>query len=75
MARVSEFLSTKMVTRLNYGMVDGKEVIKNKSYSNIKQDATIEAIFTVGTAICGLQIPTLEEVHRVQEDLIFENGL
>lgn len=75
MARVSEFLSTKMVTRLNYGIVDGKEVIKNKSYSNVKQDATIETIFTVGTAICGLQVPTLEEIHRVQEDFIFDDGL
>lgn len=75
MAVVSDFLSNKMVTRLNYGMVEGKEVIKSKSYSNLKQDATIDEILTVGTAITGLQVPALEEVHRVQEDYIFDDGL
>lgn len=75
MAIVSEFLATKMVTRLNYGMVNGKEVIKTKSYGNIRQDATSAALHAVGTAITGLQEPTLEEVHRVQEDLIFDDGL
>ena len=75
MAIVSDFLSNKLVTRLNYGMVNGKEVIKSKSYSNLKQDATIAAIMTVGTAITSLQVPTLEEIHRVQEDLILNDGL
>lgn len=75
MATVSETLSTKMVTRLNYGMVDGKEVIKGKTYNDIRKDATTQALLTVGTAIAGLQVPTLEEVHRVQEDYIFDDGL
>lgn len=75
MATVSDFLSTTMVTRLNYGMVEGKEVIKNKSYGSIRQDATIDALLAVGTAITGLQVPTLEEVHRIQEDYIFDDGL
>lgn len=75
MAIVSEFLATKMVTRLNYGMVNGKEVIKSKSYSNVKKDATIASLLTVGTAITSLQVPTLEEIHRIQEDYIFDNGL
>ncbi|MGV8907118.1 MAG: DUF1659 domain-containing protein [Acetobacterium sp.] len=75
MAVVSDFLSSKMLTRLNYGLVNGKEVIKSKSYSNVKQDATIASILTVGTAITGLQEPTLEEVHLVQEDLIYDDGL
>lgn len=74
MAIVSDFLSNKLVTRLNYGMKDGKEVIKTKSYNNVKKDATIAAIHAVGVAITGLQVPTLEEVHRVQEDLIMDDG-
>lgn len=75
MATVSENLDTKMVTRLNYGMVDGKEVIKNKTYNDLRSDAPIDVIHAVGTAIAGLQEPTLEEVHRVTEDLIFDSGL
>jgi hypothetical protein len=75
MAIVSENLATKMVTRLNFGMVDGKEVIKNKTYNDLRADASVDAILTVGTAITGLQVPALEEVHRIQEDLIYDNGL
>lgn len=75
MATVSEFLSTKMVTRMNYGMVDGKELIKSKTYNDVRQDATNDALLAVATAITGLQVPTLEEVHRIQEDYIFNDGL
>lgn len=75
MATVSETLSTKMVTRLNYGMVNGKEVIKNKTYNDLRADATNEVIHAIATAITGLQVPALEEVHRIREDLIFDNGL
>ena len=75
MATVSENLSVKIVTRLNYGIIEGKEVIKNKSYNDVKADATIAALHTVATAIVGLQVPTLQEVHRLQEDDIFDDGL
>ena len=75
MAIVKDFLSNKMVTRLNYGMVNGKEVIKSKSYANVKQTATIAKIHQVATAITALQVPTLEEVHQLQQDLIFNDGL
>ncbi len=75
MATVSDFLSAKLVTRLNYGMVDGKELIKNKTYNDVRKDAPIGALFTVATAITGLQVPTLSEVHRILEDDIFDDGL
>lgn len=75
MAVVKDFLSNKMVTRLNYGVVDGKEVIKSKSYGNVKQTATIAEIHQVATAITALQVPTLEEVQQLQQDLIFDDGL
>ena len=75
MAVVKEFLSNKIVTRLNYGMVNGKEVIKSKSYANVKQTATIAAIHQVATAITALQVPTLEDVQQLQQDLIFDDGL
>lgn len=75
MAIVSEILTTKMSTRLNYGIVEGKELFKSKSYSHVKSDATIASIFAVGTAITGLQVPTLVEVYLQKEDLIFDDGL
>ena len=74
MAVVNEFLSNKMVTRLNYGMVNGKEVIKSKSYANVKQTATIAAIHQVATAIAALQVPALEDVQLIRQDLIFDDG-
>ena len=75
MAIVSEFLASKLVTKLNYGMVNGKELIKKKSYANVKETATIDTIHAIGTAIASLQEPALEEVFRVKEDLIFDDGL
>lgn len=75
MAVVKEFLSNRMVTRLNYGLVDGKEVIKSKSYANVKQTATIAEIYQVATAIAALQVPAMEEVHQLQQDRIFDDGL
>ena len=74
MAVVNEFLSNKIVTRLNYGMVDGKEVIKSKSYDNIKVSATNEDIYQVATAITALQVPVLEDVQLIRQDLIFDDG-
>jgi|GEM_PF-681010 len=75
MAIVSDFLSCKLVTKLNYGIVDGKELTKKKSYPNVKETATIEAIHAMGTTIASLQQPTLEEVFRVRDELLSDNGL
>lgn len=74
MAIVSEFLTKKLVTRLNYGMVNGKEVIKSKSYANVRKDAPLAGVMSAATAITSLQVPTLEDVHCVQEDLILNDG-
>ena len=75
MAVVNEFLSNKIVTRLNFGMENGKEVIKSKSYANVKQTATIAQIHQVAKAIAALQVPALEDVQQLQQDLIFDDGL
>lgn len=70
MAIVSDFLGSKLVTQLNYGMVNGKELIKKKSYPAVREEATNEAIHAVGVAIATLQAPTLEEVRRIDEFLL-----
>ena len=74
MAVVNEFLSNKIVTRLNFGMENGKEVIKSKSYANVKVSATNPAIYQTATAIAALQVPALEDVQLIRQDLIFDDG-
>ena len=74
MAVVKEFLSNKIVTRLNYGMVNGKEVIKSKSYANVRVSATNPDIYQTATAIAALQVPALEDVQLIRQDLIFDDG-
>ena len=74
MAIVKDFLSNKMVTRLNYGMVNGKEVIKSKSYANVRVSATNPDIYQTATAIAALQVPALEDVQLIRQDLIFDDG-
>ncbi len=74
MAVVNEFLSNKIVTRLNYGMENGKEVIKSKSYANVRVSATNPDIYQTATAIAALQVPALEDVQLIRQDLIFDDG-
>ena len=74
MVVVNEFLSNKIVTRLNYGMVNGKEVIKSKSYANVRVSATNPDIYQTATAIAALQVPALEDVQLIRQDLIFDDG-
>lgn len=74
MAIISEVISTKMVTSLNYGMVDGKEVIKNKSYSNLRETATNDSIYQIAVVIGGLQEPALETVTKSQTTRLIDDG-
>ncbi|MGD9475362.1 MAG: DUF1659 domain-containing protein [Eubacteriaceae bacterium] len=74
MAIIGEVISTKMVTSLNYGMVDGKEVIKNKSYSNLRETATNESIYQIAGVIGGLQEPALETVTKTQTTRLIDDG-
>ena len=74
MAVVNEFMSNKIVTRLNYGMVNGKEVIKSKSYANVRVSATNPDIYQTATAIAALQVPALEDVQLIRLDLFFDDG-
>jgi len=54
---------SSMSLSFNQGLDEfGKEIIKKRTYSNVKPDATPENIFNVATAIGGLCKYTLEEV-------------
>lgn len=66
----TNFVSNKVQVRSNYGMKDGKEVIKSKSYSNLKAAATNDDIYAVAEALAGMQVPTMEEVIKVESTLL-----
>ena len=66
----TDFISNKLQVRSNYGMVDGKEVIKSKTYANLKETATDDDIYAVAEALASLQAPTMEEVFKVETTLL-----
>ncbi|MGL4607834.1 MAG: DUF1659 domain-containing protein [Eubacteriaceae bacterium] len=70
MAVTTETLSNKMQIRSNYGMVDGKEKIKGKTYSNLKASAVNDDIYAVALALASLQEPTMEEVIKIESTLL-----
>jgi len=66
----TDFLSNKIQIRSNYGLVDGKDVIKSKTYSNLKASAGNDDIYAVAAALATLQAPTLEEVVKIESTLL-----
>lgn len=52
--------------KLNYGVdKNGKAITKNKSFSNVKSDATDENIFDVANALAELQDHSLIDIIKV----------
>ncbi|WP_373483153.1 DUF1659 domain-containing protein [Acetobacterium sp.] len=66
----TDFISNKLQVRSNYGMVEGKEVIKSKTYANLKETAVDDDIYAVAEALAGLQAPTMEEVLKIETTLL-----
>ena len=66
----TEFLSNKVQVRSNYGLVDGKETIKSKTYSNLKASAIDDDIYAVAQALASMQEPTMEEVIKIESSLL-----
>ena len=66
----TDFLGNKIQIRSNSGMVEGKEVIKSKTYSNLKETAVDDDIYAVAQALAGLQTPTMEEVIKIESTLL-----
>lgn len=57
---------------LDGGVVDGKQKIDSKTYSNISLSATDENILSAGELISGLQEKALINVKRIEEAIITE---
>ncbi|MTI65555.1 MAG: DUF1659 domain-containing protein [Firmicutes bacterium] len=46
---------------------DGKEIIKRKTFSKVKSQATNEDIYAITTSLAGLQERPLVSVSRIDE--------
>ena len=66
----TEKISNKLQLRSNYGTIDGKEVIKAKTYSHLKPTAVDDDIYAVAEALASLQVPTIEEVLKVETSVL-----
>ena len=66
----TEKISNKLQLRSNYGTIDGKEVIKAKTYSHLKPTAVDDDIYAVAEALASLQVPTIEEVLTVETSVL-----
>lgn len=62
---VNASLQTKsLILEYDMGVVNGKQVIKNKSYSNIRETATDEGLFNTATTLSSLQERDLLSVKK-----------
>lgn len=62
---LAEIQKTNLVLLLDGGTVDGKQVVKSKTYSKIKPLAVDENVHAVGTVLASLQEMYILEVQRV----------
>jgi hypothetical protein len=67
-----EITKKSLKLELDGGVVDGKQKIDSKTYSNISLTATDENILSAGELISGLQEKALINVKRIEEAIITE---
>ncbi|TFZ41448.1 DUF1659 domain-containing protein [Soehngenia longivitae] len=67
-----EITKKSLKLELDGGVVDGKQKIDSKTYSNISLSATDENILSAGELISGLQEKALINVKRIEEAIITE---
>lgn len=66
----TDFISNKLQVRSNHGIVDGKEVIKSRTYSNLKETAADDDLYAVAEALSDLQVPAMEDVLKIETSLL-----
>lgn len=68
MAVVTNQADSKLKLVLNAGLDENnKDIIKNKTFSNIKSIVTNENLYNLGVAISGLQSYSLMNIKRYEE--------
>ena len=73
MAMQSVLESTTLRMTDNYGVVDGKTVTKQHSYSKIRTTAGDSEIYALARAIDGLTEPTTDAVYAVRVTALTES--
>ena len=74
MAMQSVLESTKLRMTDNYGVVEGKTVTKQHTYSKIRTTAADSEIFALAQAIDGLTEPTTDAVHAIRVSALSDNA-
>ena len=70
-ARVPD--TARLVLRVQDGAdANGKPVVKNRTFRNLKTDAADDAVLAAGRALAGLQTNALSAVVRYGEDILAE---
>ncbi|SHE82876.1 DUF1659 domain-containing protein [Alkalibacter saccharofermentans] len=71
MAVESTVLSSRMVLKLNFGTNEnGNPIVRNKTYSNMNNEAADQEVYDVAEALADLQTNPLEGVHKIQETVL-----
>lgn len=74
MAIIANKADSKFKLVLNAGVDENnKAITKNKTFSNVKSNATNESVYNVATTLAGLQTYTLKNIVKYEEyDLVQE---
>ncbi len=67
---VKEKMALKL--ELDAGIVNGKQKVTSKVFSNVKTDANNDSLHEVAVTLAGLQSKDLLNVKRVEETLLRE---
>jgi hypothetical protein len=67
MATAANISKKSLKLELDGGIVDGKQKVASKLFTNVKTDATDENLNISGQAIAGLQEKGLLKVKKVEE--------
>lgn len=75
MAVTSFPLTTRLQLRLRIGIDEqGNPILRNRSYSNLKPEASNAHIYQLADGISGLQAHQLEAVRRIDEVELVDLG-
>lgn len=76
MALVVTPISSRLTLTVNTGVDDeGKPVLRNRSFSGVKTVAADQDVYDVAQILAGLQQHPVEEISRVDEDGLADDGV
>ncbi|ACK41770.1 MULTISPECIES: DUF1659 domain-containing protein [Dictyoglomus] len=64
--------NSRLILRVQIGVQSGNPVLRNRSFNNIKPDATDEAVYTVAQVLGSLQKYPVVKVVRTNDEEIIE---